>query len=169
MSKSCLFFWPAAFDFYFIGEKPMTKPNINVTPLIDVLLVLLIIFMVISPSQPTAFKAKVPAESKIDSIINPNPNTLIVTVNSDYSLKLNRDSDYGTVDDSEKVIEKLREVFVYRSENGILRPNSNEVEKTVFIKAPKNINYGSVAKVVDAVKLSGAEPIGLQIDNLSEN
>lgn len=144
------------------------KPNINVTPLIDVLLVLLIIFMVISPSKPTAFKAKIPAEPP-NINFTANPNKLIVTINSDYSLKLNRDNGFGSVDDSEKVVEKLREVFDYRAANGILRPNSNEVEKTVFIKAPKNLNYGSVAKVVDAVKISGAEPIGLQIDDLSEN
>jgi biopolymer transport protein ExbD len=48
-----------------------------------------------------------------------------------------------------------------------LRENTNEIEKTVFIKAPKNINYGSVAKIVDAVKASGAQPIGLQIDDLN--
>jgi biopolymer transport protein ExbD len=142
------------------------KPNINVTPLIDVLLVLLIIFMVISPAKPTAFQAKVPAEVKGEQNLPSHPDYLVVIVNPDYSLKLNREDNMGTVEDSEKVTEKLREVFEYRSKNGVLRENSNEVEKTVFIKAPKNVNYGSVAKVVDAVKLSGAEPIGLQIDDL---
>ena len=142
------------------------KPIINVTPLIDVLLVLLIIFMVITPSKPTVFKAKVPAEPTDAPPINPNPNYLVVIVNADSTLKLNRDGDSGTVEDSEKVQAKLREVFEYRAANGIFRPDSNEIERTVFIKAPKNINYGSVAKVVDAVKLSGAEPIGLQIDDL---
>ena len=144
----------------------MNKPNVNVTPLIDVLLVLLIIFMVVSPSKPTAFKAKIPAESTKNTDITPNPNTLIVTMNADYSLKLNKENDLGTIENPEKVIEKLREVFAYRAGNGILRPNTNEVEKTVFIKAPKTTDYGSVAKIVDAVKLSGAEPIGLQIDSL---
>ncbi len=144
----------------------MTKPNINVTPLIDVLLVLLIIFMIVSPTKPAAFKTKVPAEPKTDSSLIPNIDTLIVTVNSDYSLKLNQDKNMGTVEDSEKVTAKLREIFEYRAQIGVLRENSNEVEKTVFIKAPKNIDYGSVAKVVDAVKLSGAEPIGLQFDDL---
>ena len=142
------------------------RPNINVTPLIDVLLVLLIIFMVISPSKPTAFKAKVPAESKNDSLITPNPNTLIVKINTDHSLKLNREDNLGTVENAETVTEKLREVFAVRTKEGILRPNTNQIETTVFIKAPKNIDYGSVAKIVDAVKLSGAEPIGLQIDDL---
>jgi biopolymer transport protein ExbD len=142
------------------------KPNINVTPLIDVLLVLLIIFMVISPSKPTAFQAKVPAESRNKPPMRDNPNTLIVTVNADYSLKLNRENEMGTVEDSEKVTDRLRETFDIRAREGVFRPDSNEVEKTVFIKAPKNLNYGSVAKVVDAVKLSGAQPIGLQIDDL---
>ena len=142
------------------------RPNINVTPLIDVLLVLLIIFMVISPSKPTAFKAKIPAESKSETTMIQNPDTLIVKINADHSLKINRDDNYGTVEDAEKVIAKLREVFDYRAKNGVLQENSNQVEKTVFIKAPKNIDYGSVAKIVDAVKLSGAEPIGLQIDDL---
>ena len=142
------------------------KPIINVTPLIDVLLVLLIIFMVITPSKPSAFKAKVPAEATSGQDLPPNPNTLIVTVNADSSLKLNLEDNLGTVEDSEKVQAELRRVFEYRAANGIFRPQSNEVERTVFIKAPKNINYGSVAKVVDALKLSGAEPIGLQIDDL---
>ena len=142
------------------------KPMINVTPLIDVLLVLLIIFMVITPSKPTAFKAKVPAEPTNAPNLPPNPNTLIVTVNADSTLKLNLEDGLGTVEDSEKVQAELRRVFETRAASGIFRPDSNEIERTVFIKAPKNINYGSVAKVVDAVKLSGAEPIGLQIDDL---
>ena len=142
------------------------KPNINVTPLIDVLLVLLIIFMIISPTKPSAFKAKIPAESKTAVNLPPNPNTLIVTINSDYSLKLNRTNDFGTVEDSAKLIGGLQSEFKKRAIEGILREGTNEIEKTVFIKAPKNLDYGSVSKVVDAVKLSGAEPIGLQLDSL---
>lgn len=142
------------------------RPNINVTPLIDVLLVLLIIFMVISPAKPTAFKAKVPAESKSAVSLPPNPNALIVKINADHSLKLNREDNFGTVENAEVMTQKLRDVFAVRKTNGILRPNTNQIETTVFIKAPKNIDYGSVAKIVDAVKLSGAEPIGLQIDDL---
>jgi biopolymer transport protein ExbD len=144
----------------------MNRPNINVTPLIDVLLVLLIIFMVISPTKPAAFIAKVPAEAVDQSPLEPHPNTLIVTVSADSTLKLNRENEMGSVEDPEKVIAKLREVFEYRAANGILRENSNEIEKTVFIKAPKNLSYGSVAKVVDAIKTAGAQPIGLQIDAL---
>ena len=149
------------------------KPNINVTPLIDVLLVLLIIFMVISPSKPSAFKAKVPQEAKVENL-PPNPNTLIVTINPDLSLKLNQE-DAGTVAEPESLMEKLSAKFVERLQDGIYDenlakrsdlPNEEKVLRTVFIKAPKNFSYGEVAKVVDAVKFSGANPVGLQIDDL---
>ena len=69
----------------------------------------------------------------------------------------------------------LRETFRKRAENGAYAQNAalenhlradEKIERTVFIKAPKTVSYGSVAKVVDAVKLSGASPISLQIDDL---
>jgi biopolymer transport protein ExbD len=143
-------------------------PNINVTPLIDVLLVLLIIFMVITPSKPSRFEAKVPAEPKEQQnvVLKPNPNTLIVFVSREGGkLRLNQD-EIGDVSDTAPLTAKLEEIFKYRESNGILRDGTNEVEKTVFIKAPKSVKYGDVVKAIDAVKLANAEPIGLQIDDL---
>ena len=147
-------------------ESQINKPNINVTPLIDVLLVLLIIFMLISPLKPASFKAKIPAEAKVDKNVGTNILTLVVTINPDSTLKINQLSDVGTVSDPLKTIEKLAQTFKERQANGAFREGTNEVETTVFIKAPRAIQYGEVAKVVDAVKLSGASPIGLQIDDL---
>lgn len=144
-------------------------PNINVTPLIDVLLVLLIIFMVITPSKPSRFEAKVPAEPKDENqnvILKPNPNTLIVFINRDGGkLRLNQD-DIGDISDTAPLSAKLEEVFKDREARGVLREGTNEVEKTVFIKAPRSVKYGDVVKAIDAVKLAGAQPIGLQIDDL---
>jgi biopolymer transport protein ExbD len=145
-------------------------PNINVTPLIDVLLVLLIIFMVISPSKPSRFEAKVPAEPKPEDqnvVLKPNPNTLIVFIDKDLKLRLNQD-EMGNVTDTSGLTNKLTEIFNYRDANGIFRENTNETEKTVFIKAPRSVKYGEVAKVVDAVKFAGAQPVGLQIDDLEQ-
>ena len=67
------------------GGSGGAVPQINVTPLIDVLLVLLIIFMVITPLKPSRFEAKVPAEPKKDTQVNvkPNPLTLVVGINKD--------------------------------------------------------------------------------------
>ncbi len=151
------------------------KPTINVTPLIDVLLVLLIIFMVITPLKPTDFKAKIPAEPKPSNPADPHINTLVVTLRSDSKLLLNNEGGYGNVQNSEDLVKRLSDIFRQRTENGVMSQTlfarndltyDQKVEKTVFIKAPRSINYGSVAKVIDAVKISGADPISLQIDDL---
>ena len=77
-------------------------PFINVTPLIDVLLVVLIIFMVVTPLKPSRFVAKLPAPPE-DRAWPPNPKTLVVTIESDHTLKLNSLGDMGTVDDMGKL------------------------------------------------------------------
>ncbi|MBX7171483.1 MAG: biopolymer transporter ExbD [Pyrinomonadaceae bacterium] len=147
-----------------MSENKQVSPNINVTPLIDVLLVLLIIFMVISPLKPSAFRANIPNEPTEGG--EPNPHTLVVSVNSDFSLEINNQKDFGTVDAPQNLISKLSQTFHEREESSAFRPGTNEIEKTVFIKAPRQMKYGEIAKIVDAVKQSGAAPIGLQIDNL---
>jgi biopolymer transport protein ExbD len=153
----------------------MNKPTINVTPLIDVLLVLLIIFMVVAPLKPTSFKARVPAELRKDAPVKDHPQTLAVIVNPDTSLRLNDENGLGTVDDPARMIERLQAVFTQRIANGDIsasfaddpsRPTNDRIERMVFIKAPRTSNYGNVARVVDAVKLAGAYPISLQIDGL---
>lgn len=135
----------------------MPQPQINVTPLIDVLLVLLIIFMVVTPMKPSSFQAKIPQEPTNESNIGPHPDTIIVSIGIDSTLELNKDKTNATVQQPEKLTESLKETFRARAENMVS-------ERTVFVKAPKKLDYGSVAKVVDAVKASGAEPISLQID-----
>jgi biopolymer transport protein ExbD len=158
-------------EFISYGNVEGATPNINVTPLIDVLLVLLIIFMVISPLKPSRFEAKVPAEPKpeeqeVDP--KPNPLTLVVTVNKgDMKLLLNKEN-AGDVSDASSLTTQLSEIFKERDTNGVFREGTNEVEKTVFIKSPRSVKYGDVVKVIDAVKLAGAQPIGLQIDDLTE-
>ena len=145
-------------------------PHINVTPLIDVLLVLLIIFMVITPLKPSRFEAKVPAEPKDEPQTNvkPNPLTLVISINKETKgISLNNDP-YGDVTDTDKLSGKLREIFKERESNGVFRENTNEVEKTIFIKSPKSVRYGDVIKVIDAAKVAGASPIGLQIDDLTD-
>jgi len=146
-------------------------PNINVTPLIDVLLVLLIIFMVITPLKPHKFEAKVPAEPKPeDQLSNPKPNplTLVVGINkADMTVTLNNES-IGTITDMSGLTNKLLQTFKEREQNGAFREGTNEVEKTIFIKSPRSVRYGAVVNVIDAVKQAGAQPIGLQIDDLSE-
>lgn len=151
------------------------QPTINVTPLIDVLLVLLIIFMVISPAKPTDFKTKIPQKPASDNA-EPNPDTLLVALNSDSSLRLNNEDKFGTIEQPEKLVEKLSLIFRERARNRVYSQNAEfrtdlteeeKIEKTVFIKAPRSMDYGKVVKVIDAVKTAGANPISLQIDDLN--
>jgi len=144
----------------------MTSPRINVTPLIDVLLVLLIIFMVVAPLKPSSFKAKVPNEP-VETPARPNPNTLVVAVDRNLSLSVNNLKELGTVDDPSLLVGKLKSLFKEREAKGDIDDNGNVV-RSVFIKAPRNIGYGKVVKVIDAVKSSGADPLALQIDYLEE-
>jgi len=145
-------------------------PRINVTPLIDVLLVLLIIFMVITPVKPSKFEAKVPAEPKNEQQLDvkPNPLTLVISINRENrAISLNNES-AGTVDDPTALTAKLTDIFNQRTTNGVFREGTNEVEKTVFIKSPTLVKYGDVVKVIDAAKMAEASPIGLQIDDLTQ-
>jgi biopolymer transport protein ExbD len=150
------------------------KPVINVTPLIDVLLVLLIIFMVAAPSKPHRFKAQLPTPPD-GRVYPPNDWTLVVAINPDRSLQLNGLTDIGSLDDVSKLAAKLVGLFDERTRNRAYRhdmltridlPDRLRIERTVFIKAPRSITYGEVARLIDAIKGTGADPVGLQLDNL---
>lgn len=145
-------------------------PHINVTPLIDVLLVLLIIFMVITPLKPARFEAKVPAEPKDEPQVDvkPNPLTLVVAINKETKAVTLNNEPAGDVSDASALTNKLAEIFKQRANNGVFREGTNEVEKTIFIKSPTSVKYGEVVKVIDAAKIAGAQPIGLQIDDLTD-
>ena len=151
------------------------KPNINVTPLIDVLLVMLIIFMVVSPLRPSRFMTKTAAQPDQTPVAAP-PLGLVVTINGDRTLMLNRTTDMGSVFDTGKLSVALHEVFEQRLRNHAFRyglrdrtdlPDDARVEKTVFIKAPRTLPYADVMRVLDAIKGAGASPVGLQIDDLN--
>ena len=147
------------------------SPHINVTPLIDVLLVLLIIFMVITPMKPSRFEAKVPAEPKPEqqqANVKPNPLTLVVALNRETGAVTLNNEAFGNITDTEPLTNRLKAIFQDRTNNGVFREGTNEVEKTIFIKSPKSMRYGDVVKVIDAAKVAGASPIGLQIDDLAK-
>ena len=153
------------------------QPYINVTPLIDVLLVLLIIFMVVTPLKPSRFKADIPTQRDPNedlSRLKPNPLTLVVSISPDLQIKLNQDS-LGSVNDPAPLAQRLAMVFQQRKEQRAYKigmetradlKEDDRIEKTVFVKAPRATKYGDVVKVIDAIKGAGASPVGLQVDDL---
>ena len=159
------------------AKESKAVPYINVTPLIDVLLVMLIIFMVITPLKPSRFQADIPTQRDPNedlSQLKPNPLTLVVSISNDLQLKLNQDS-MGSVNDTAPLSQRLVQLFQQRKESRAYKigmetrteiPESERIEKTVFVKAPRSVKYGDVVKVIDAIKGAGANPVGLQVDDL---
>jgi biopolymer transport protein ExbD len=153
------------------------EPYINVTPLIDVLLVLLIIFMVVTPLKPSRFQADIPTQRDPNEDLSQlKPNPLVVSIASDLSIKLNADS-MGSVNDVAPLAQRLALVFAQRKEQRAYKigmetrtdlKEEDRIERTVFVKAPRSLRYGDVVKVIDAIKGAGANPVGLQVDDLPQ-
>jgi biopolymer transport protein ExbD len=124
---------------------------------------------------PSRLVVELPAEPDPNqdlSRLKPNPLTLRVTIDPDLTLKLNQDP-IGSIDDLSPLSEKLQQIFKSRLEQHAYRegaetatnlPESERIEETVWIKAPKSAKYGDVAKAIDAVRGAGARPIVLQLD-----
>jgi biopolymer transport protein ExbD len=132
--------------------------------------------MVAAPLRPASFKAQLPAEPDRNPDIRPADDTLVVTIELNRSLKLNALTDMGTVDDPSKLSARLSNLFAERTANRAYRadmlsrfdvPEADRIQKTVFIKAPRLIPYGEVTRVIDALKGAGANPVGLQLDDLN--
>jgi biopolymer transport protein ExbD len=138
------------------GSAKEAVPYINVTPMIDILLVLLIIFMVISPQKPHRFEAKIPEKPPPEQKETPpDPLSLLITVPRNGDLyKLNTEELRGL----SALYNRLFEAIDPRPAD----------RKAVFIKAPQTIPYGEVVKVIDIVKKAGGSPIGLQTEDLEK-
>src|SRR5262245_57747945 len=103
-----------------MANSSKTSPNINITPLIDVLLVLLIIFMVITPVKPHKFDSKIPEKPDPKQEEMPAPPTLLV-VNIDKDLKLSLNSQPMSLMD---LTNNLRDILSQRASD----------QRTLFIK-----------------------------------
>ena len=122
-------------------------PSINVTPLIDVLLVLLIIFIVIQPNKEAKLPVKAPEHAKIET--SPSPEMLMLTISGDMLLQLNS-----------KPIE-VGELLPFLAD--LMEQRALDT-RTLFIKAPSSLAYGSVVLLIDLAKGAGVITVGLVKD-----
>ncbi|MBC2713903.1 MAG: protein TolR [Desulfobacteraceae bacterium] len=117
--------------------------EINVTPFVDVMLVLLIIFMVTAPMMVQGVNVSLPQTENSDNIAS-DEDPLIVTIDKNNKILIN---DYEVGIDFLK--EKLGKIFENRS------------NKNIFLKADKSIPYGTVVRVMSEIKGAGIEKLGM--------
>jgi biopolymer transport protein ExbD len=126
------------------NDSLSSTPVINVTPLIDVLLVLLIIFMVIQPHNESKLPVLAPEQPHTDGPAPPE--TLMLTLSADMRLELNSQ----TVE-VETLLPLLANLMEQRRADA----------RTLFIRAPATFTYGPVVLLVDLAKGAGVITVGL--------
>ncbi|PWU03627.1 MAG: biopolymer transporter ExbD [Terriglobia bacterium] len=127
------------------GSKGGPKSDINMTPMIDVLLVLIIIFMVITPLTPHGLEALVPQPPPPNSKPNLSDlRTVVIVIEKDGSIKINQDP---VTED--KLGERLAEIFKTRA------------ERVVFVKGDPDLEFAPVARAIDIAHGAGIDKVGL--------
>lgn len=139
------------------GGSDAINSEINVTPMADIMLVLLIIFMVITPLLQSGVTVTLPKGDSPEEDANIIKDTaVVVAIPSEGMYYLGRDLIQG----------KDNLIATIKSRMGVLKPSDPQI---VYIKGGINVNYGEVVTVVDSIREAGFDQIGLVVDKKKEN
>jgi biopolymer transport protein ExbD len=130
-----------------IDKEP--RSEINITPLVDVVLVLLIIFMVVTPLLQMGYDVKVPPKAPVESVAQLPPDQLIVSLTPYNKIYLNK--------------EQINEQSLAVRLQDILK---NRRDKTVFFSGDDEANFGKVVTVMDIIRTAGAKNIGIVLETV---
>ena len=133
------------------GALKRIQSQINITPLIDILLVLLVIFMVVTPVTPTGLNAEIPKPAAPTPIASSAaPETLVLSVDRDGVITLN----HNRVQSTAELIPDLQDIFRTRA------------DRTIFIQGSGELEFDGIAQIIDAARGGGANRIGLMTEEI---
>jgi len=130
------------------AKGPAAVSEINITPLIDVLLVLLIIFMIVTPTAQKGVDIALPQENNENTPPNPNNQVIVMEIAEDGAVSVNKQPMASLAE----LDQKLTDVFQTRN------------DKTIFVRGAAKSKYGKVVEAMDIARGAGVERVGIISD-----